>query len=287
MKEIVRIENLEAGYGKHKEVFRGLSLSLHGGHIYGLLGKNGAGKSTLLRLMYGLLFPEKGRINVLGYTPKKRLPGFLQQVFMVPEDLYLPDITIPELIRYHSSFYPKFDKNLFDNYLELFEVPVKNRLMGMSYGQKKKVLISLGLATRAPLLLMDEPTNGLDIMSKSQFRKLVSGILDPDTSIIISTHQVKDLENLIDRVMIIDEARILFDRTLPEISNRLSFAILEEGSAPGNALYAEAGIGGTQVVMPNITGEDSRVDLELLYKAVVQNVAEMKNIFETEKEKAI
>ncbi len=173
---MIKIQNLHFAYRK-KAVFNGLNLSLERGHIYGLLGKNGTGKSTLLANIAGLLFPDKGTIEVLGYDPGKRQPWFLREVFMVPEEFYLPDIPLEQLLTYHAAFYPRFNKTQFQKYCTDFEIPLNSTLQHMSYGQKKKVLISFGLATNAALLLMDEPTNGLDIMSKSQFRKVMAGAL--------------------------------------------------------------------------------------------------------------
>src|SRR5882762_11990817 len=148
---------------RRRPVFTGLNLDLRPGYIYGLLGKNGTGKSTLLRNIAGFLFPQRGRIEVLGFTPGKRQPAFLQKVFLLPEDLHLPAITMDEWIRHNAPFYPSFSRQQFNRYIADFEVPVEGRLDEMSYGQQKKALISWALAINAPLLLMDEPTNGLDI----------------------------------------------------------------------------------------------------------------------------
>src|ERR1700694_5615220 len=136
---MINIQNLQFGY-KRKKVFNGLSLSLQAGHIYGLLGKNGTGKSTLLRNIAGLLFPRKGKIDVLGYTPGKRQPQFLQQVFLVPEEFYLPNVSVSKFVACNASFYPRFSQTQFEKYLKEFDVPVGNTLQHMSYGQKKKVL---------------------------------------------------------------------------------------------------------------------------------------------------
>lgn len=265
---MIQIENLHFAYRK-KPVFRGLSLELAPGHIYGLLGKNGTGKSTLLRNIAGLLFPQKGNISVLGQQPANRQPVFLQEVFMVPEEFYLPDLPIGYLLKHLAPFYPKFNKGQFEKYITDFEIPADQPLQQMSYGQKKKVLISFGLASNASVLLMDEPTNGLDIMSKSQFRKVMAGALDEGKCIVISTHQVKDLENLIDRVTIIDEGKILFDQTVEAISRRLHFGISYDAEEIKQSLYSESSLRGNAVITVNTSGEESKLDLELLYKAIV------------------
>ncbi|HVZ55582.1 MAG TPA: ABC transporter ATP-binding protein [Chitinophagaceae bacterium] len=267
---MVSIKNLHFSYRRSK-VFSGLSLQLEPGFVYGLLGKNGTGKSTLLRVIAGLLFPDQGEIRVAGQVPAKRKPSFLQEVFMVPEEFYLPDVPLDFLLRYQASFYPGFSREQFDRYIREFEIPSGNTLQNLSYGQKKKVLISFGLAANTSLLLLDEPTNGLDIMSKSQFRKVMAGALNEKKCIIISTHQVKDLENLIDRITIIDEGAILFDQPIEQVARRLAFRISYDNAEIAAALYSEQSLKGSAIVSNNPAGEESKIDLELLYKAIVHN----------------
>jgi ABC-2 type transport system ATP-binding protein len=275
---MITIQNLHFAYQK-KPVFKGLTLQLAPGHIYGLLGKNGTGKSTLLRSIAGLLSPDQGKIEVLGYTPFERKPAFLQEIFMVPEEFYLPNVKMGHLIKYHAPFYPKFNLAEFEKYITDFEIPLDATLQNMSYGQKKKVLISFGLASNASMILMDEPTNGLDIMSKSQFRKVMAGVMDSNKCIIISTHQVKDLENLIDRVTIIDEGKILFDQNIDTIGNKLSFRISFDAAEAEQAIYCESSLRGNAIISPNIEKEESKIDLELLYKAILLKGKSIENIF--------
>lgn len=275
---MIDIKNLHFGYKKRK-VFNGLSLSLQAGHIYGLLGKNGTGKSTLLKNIAGFLFPREGSIQVMGFTPGKRQPEFLRNVFMVAEEFYLPDVSVEKYVRLNAPFYPNFSLEQFRQYLQEFDIPKENTLQSMSYGQKKKVLISFALACNTALLLMDEPTNGLDIMSKSKFRKVIAGAVDDQKCIVISTHQVKDLESLIDRITIIDEGQILFDQTIDSINRQLQFKISFNHEEVKEALYKEPSLQGNAVVCANIDGEDTKLDLELLYKAVVTNGEAVRNVF--------
>ena len=275
---MIHIQNLSFAY-KKKPVFDNLNLQFEAGHVYGLLGKNGTGKSSLLRNIAGLLSPKKGSIKVNGFTPFERLPVFLEDVFMVPEEFYLPDITVPTYLKCFAPFYPRFDSNKFSNYLSSFEIPADSTLQNMSYGQKKKVLISFAIATNAKVLLMDEPTNGLDIISKSQFRKILAEALDEDRCIIISTHQVKDLENLIDRVTVIDEGKILFDENVEEITKKLSFRFAYNEADAATSFYSESLLKGHLIVTPNVEGEESKLDLELLYKAIVTNSDKITKLF--------
>lgn len=275
---MISVQHLHFGYPR-KPVFNDLSLELKPGFIYGLLGKNGTGKSTLLRNIAGLLFPRKGKVEVMGFNPAKRSPAFLQEVFLVPEEFHMPDLSLMDLERHYAPFYPKFDKAQFRKYVAEFNIPLEGSLQKMSYGQKKKVLISLGLATNTSVLLMDEPTNGLDIMSKSQFRKVMAGALDENKCVIISTHQVKDLENLIDRITIIDEGKILFDQSIEDISRKLSFHISFDPQEIHDAIYQESSLRGSTIISANTEGEESKIDLELLYKAIITNQAKVQRIF--------
>ena len=276
---MIAIQNLHFAY-KKKKVFNGLSLSLQAGHIYGLLGKNGTGKTTLLRNISGLLVPDQGDVKVLDFVPGKRNPEFLRELFMVPEEFYLPNVSIEKFVACNAPFYPKFDHSQFEGYLKEFDIPADNKLQQMSYGQKKKALISFGLACNTSLLLMDEPTNGLDIMSKSQFRKVIAGAIDDNKCIIICTHQVKDMESLIDRITIIDEGRILFDQTVDRITSKLSFRISFDSAEVRSALYREESLKGSAIITENMDNEEGKLDLEMLYKAIVTNGEAIRSVFQ-------
>lgn len=276
---MIHLDRVSFGYSKHQKLFENLSLNLEAGHIYGLLGKNGAGKSSLLRNMVGLLFPLDGKISVAGYEPKKRQPAFLQDVFFIPEEIYLPSVTIEKYLDMLAPFYPKFDERQFRGYITELDIPEKNKLTGMSYGQKKKVLIAFALATNTKVLIMDEPTNGLDIPSKSQFRKLVSSVLDKNRLILISTHQVRDLDNLIDSIIILEDSQILLQHSLDIVTERLCFGTLSNVEFDNRVLYSEPSLRGYRAVFENSDQEDSRVDLEQLFNAVMENPGRIQKIF--------
>jgi ABC-2 type transport system ATP-binding protein len=277
---MIRIQNLSFAY-KKKPVFQDLNLEFKAGHVYGLLGRNGTGKSSLLLNIAGLLRPKNGSITVDGHIPSKRLPVFLEDIFLVPEEFYLPDITIAAFLKHYAPFYPRFNKGKFNSYIALFEIPADSTLQNMSYGQKKKVLISFALATNTRIILMDEPTNGLDIIGKSQFRKLLAEALDEERCVIISTHQVKDLENLIDRVTIIDDGKILFDQNVEEIAKKLSFRFAYDESELATAFYSESSVMGNVIVTHNEAGQEGKLDLELLYKAIVTSSDKITQLFQS------
>jgi len=276
---MIYLDRVSFGYSKRKKLFSDLSLRLAPGHIYGLLGKNGAGKSSLLRNIAGLLFPLEGKIEVSGREPKKREPAFLQDIFFLPEEIYLPSVTMAKYLEILSPFYPKFDKDQFMAYIAEFDIPEGNKLTDMSYGQKKKVLIAFALATNTNVLIMDEPTNGLDIPSKSQFRKVVSNVLSSERIILISTHQIRDLDNLIDSIIILEDSKILIQHSLEVVAERLCFATLPNVEYDSRVLYSEPSLWGYNAVFENSDQEESRVDLEQLFNAVMENPSRIQSIF--------
>src|ERR1017187_980154 len=187
---MIQIKNLSFGYNRKKLLYKNLTLTLEAGSIYGLLGKNGAGKSTLLKNLVGLLFPTEGSILVNGYAPKKRLPSFLETIYFIPEEVYVPALTIHRYMNLFSPFYPGFDKVKFFDYLAQLDVKDEGKLNTLSFGQQKKFIIAFALACNTRILLLDEPTNGLDIPSKIRFRKLIASVFNDDRMIFISTHQI-------------------------------------------------------------------------------------------------
>lgn len=273
---MIYAEHLEFSYRKNKKVFSGLDLTLTEGHVYGLLGKNGAGKSTLLKLLCGLLFPEKGSLAVMGHSPRQRKPSFLSDLFFIPEEIYLPEMKMRDYGKWIAPFYPRFNAEQLEAYMEEFEVSGEEKLNRMSYGQRKKALICLGLACNTRLLIMDEPTNGLDIPSKSHFRRLISSVTTDERCVIISTHQVRDLENLIDAIVVIDESRILVNTPTDRITEKLMFKSLGEQEF---ALFAEESLKGRWGVVPNERKEESKLDMELFFNAVLENPERIRQMF--------
>ena len=278
---MIQLQGISFGYSRHHRLFQDLNLTLEAGHIYGLLGKNGAGKSSLLRNMVGLLYPNQGRIDVAGFTPRKRQPAFLEEVYFIPEEIALPAVTVDKYLAVFAPFYPKFNEQQFRYYLTEFDVPFISHLDGLSFGQRKKTLIAFAMACNTRVLIMDEPTNGLDIPSKRQFRKLLSAVVTDDKLIIISTHQVRDLDNLIDSIIVLDEQEILLHQRLDEISERLRFGTLSSTENDQRVLYAEPSLLGYTVVMENLERQESKVDLERLFNAAVQNPERIRQLFTT------
>ncbi len=266
---MIQLTDLSFGYRKQPPLFDGLNLSLGAGHIYGLLGKNGSGKTTLLKNMVGLRYPTAGRAMMGGLDTAKRYPDVLSRVFFLPEEPYIQDHTARAFLKMYSGFYPTFDRALFAGYLEAFEVPEKRVLTKLSLGQQKKFMVAFALACRTRLLVMDEPTNGLDIPSKVQFRKVLASAFDEDRCIVLSTHQVRDLDNLIDSVIILHDGAIKLHAPLEQLTERIRFGRVS--GAATSILYGEETFDGTHAILPNPEGISSKPDLELLFNGVVSD----------------
>lgn len=272
---MITLKELSFSYSRKKEVLDRINLEVGSGHICGLLGKNGEGKTTLLNLLSGQIFPDQGSCLVLEEIPAERNARFLQQIFLLPEEISMPEVTAIEYIKMYAPFYPTFRDDICKACVESFEINLSDRLSKMSQGQRKKVAITLALAAHTPLLLMDEPTNGLDIPSKTTFRRLVASLIDDNQTVIISTHQVRDLESLIDTVLILDQRQILLNKTLNEIGEKLYFGPLlpEE-----KALYSEPTPQGTIGVTAREDKEETAVSLELLFNAAITYPKEIQRI---------
>ena len=272
---MITLKELSFSYSRKKEVLDRINLEVGSGHICGLLGKNGEGKTTLLNLLSGQIFPDQGSCLVLEEIPSERNARFLQQIFLLPEEISMPEVTAIEYIKMYVPFYPTFRDDICKACVESFEINLSDRLSKMSQGQRKKVAITLALAAHTPLLLMDEPTNGLDIPSKATFRRLVASLIDDNQTVIISTHQVRDLESLIDTVLILDQRQTLLNKTLNEIGEKLYFGPLlpEE-----KALYSEPTPQGTIGVTAREDKEETAVSLELLFNAAITYPKEIQRI---------
>jgi ABC-2 type transport system ATP-binding protein len=266
---LIRVDNCDYwyGHGHGPALFSKFSLELEGGGVCGLLGRNGAGKSTLLRLLAGLAFPRSGGIEVLGYEPRRRRIDMLARMFFLPEDFHLPDMDGYEYHRLHAPFWPRFDEERFEACLDEFELTRAVRLGASSLGERKKFLLAFGLATGAELLLLDEPTNGLDIPAKAAFRNIIDQGSDEGRLYLVSTHQARDLRDVIDRVVIIDHGMLLFNRTLAETGRAIRFDVRRD--RPAESLHAWRTAAGWVYATPGVT--TGPVDIEALFEAVTNN----------------
>ncbi len=268
---MIQINDLEFSYKKKQKLFQGLNLELPPGSIIGLLGKNGAGKTSLLKLMAGLLYPKHGNCSVFGKESRLRLPSLLSDMYFLPEEIYAPLLKVTEFVNLYSPFYPNFSANDFAKHLQEFEIDGSENLRRMSFGQKKKVLIAFSLATNCRLLLMDEPTNGLDIPSKSQFRRIIASAVSDERSIIISTHQIRDLGLMIDPILILDQSRFILNSSQDDVLNTISFVKANSRDEISDALYSEEAAGMIHAIVPKREHISSLLDIELLFNAAISS----------------
>ena len=272
---MVQLKSVSFSYGKRTPLFDMLDFALEPGGMYGLLGKNGAGKTSLLRIISGMLFPDSGSAEVLGYRAGERLPQMLSQIFIVPEEFYLPGIRAADYISAYAPFYPDFDHEVLHSSLAEFELDTGALLSALSYGQRKKFIVAFALATQARLVLFDEPTNALDIPGKSQLRKLLLRHLSDERAFLISTHQVRDLAPVMDPISIIDEGRLVFQASSDQIDRSLRTRVVPS-EPEGGVIYSEQGLGGYAVLEAG-PSEGQPVDVELLFNAVMHDSSAVRN----------
>lgn len=281
---MIRIENMSFIYPKgRRNIHTNLSLNLEENKIYGLLGKNGTGKSTLLYLIAGLLKPTKGTITMdaisdetgeaVNHSTFERHPEVLRETFFVNEEYTLPPLTLDEWSNSLGGFYPTYSEEMFRQCLADFDITGNPKLTTLSMGQQKKIIISFALASGVKYLFMDEPTNGLDIPSKAQFRKVVSSCMSEERTIIISTHQVHDIEFLLDHIIIIDNDRLLLNASTGEITDKFTFEYRIPGSSMEGVIYQEPTLqGNATMAYRKSTDPETNLNLELLFNATVNGL---------------
>ena len=278
--KMIDVAGLSFSYGSKKsKVLDNFSMSLEKGSVYGLLGKNGTGKSTLLYLMAGLLRPQAGRVLYKGDDVTKRYPTTLQDMFLVPEEFALPNVSLKQYVKLNAPFYPHFSDELLNACLRDFDMNEDIHLGELSMGQKKKAFMCFALATNTSLLMMDEPSNGLDIPSKSQFRKVIASGMTDEKSVIISTHQVRDIDSLLDHVLIMDGTQLLLNQPVASICERLYFAEQGMNEPTDDALYVQPSLQGNSVILPNTYHEDSKLNLEVLFNATLAERVKIQQMF--------
>lgn len=264
---MIQIDHLSFEYG-HKTVYNDFSLAIQDPGIYGLFGRNGSGKSTLLKLISGLLFAHGGRLSVMGHEPHHREPDFLAQVYIVPEEFHLPNISLVQLIKSQAPFYPSFSRAHFQEYAQIFEIPTDKGFETMSLGQKKKAVIAFALATHTPILLMDEPTNGLDILGRAQFKSILARPEHASRIVLISTHQAHDLESLMSHVLFVDGGQLALAADMMTLQRALCMGVTDDIGLLSDVIYQEQLGQQVAYVAANHSTQALPIHLELLYKAL-------------------
>jgi ABC-2 type transport system ATP-binding protein len=281
---MIDMRQIRFGYGRRAPLFEALDFSVRPGGVVGLLGKNGAGKTSLLKIGTGLLFPAGGRAELFGRSASARNPEGLARIAYIPEQFEVPSERLKAYVDFHRGYYPRFDSDLMERYLDRFEVAGNERLNQLSYGQQKKVLLSFALSTMAELVILDEPTNGLDIPSKQVFRQLIAEAADDQRAVVISTHQVRDVENLIDPIVILDGGTIVFESGMGAIQESVTMRRFpSEAEAVGaGALAWDTRLGSSVALVPRTAsngeplGDD--IDIELLFQAAITQSERLRSL---------
>ena len=276
---MIKINNLGFSYAEDI-VLKDITMTLAEGHIYGLLGENGVGKTTLLTLLSGLKKPRAGKIEIDGRTPFDRQPSLLTDIYYLSDEVAESNMKALDYAKTYGKFWEGFDIGKFTDIMNIFDGDPQQRMNQMSFGQLKKAHIAFALACNTKYLFMDEPTNGLDIPSKAQFRKALLKYTREDATLLISTHQVRDLENVIDPIIILDKQQVLLNASIQEISEKLYFDY--SGEADPAALYSEMTPGGCIQVLSNVTQAESKVNIEALFNTVHQHKDMIQYIFTKE-----
>ena len=292
---MIEIKNLSLGFVKSngihttrvnleavKPVLENLSLTIEPGHVYGLIGRNGAGKTTLMNCITGILtFKRKHQpIYLDGVRLNVNNPNDHAKLFYVTDTISSIHILADAFANTLACFYPSFSIESYKEYMEMFHMDRNVFIDELSLGEKKSVFLSYAFASGAPYIIMDEPTNGLDITSRKVFRKLIASYMTPDRAIVISTHHINEISSLLDHILILDKRHLVFDRSVMETGSVLSFIESDDEDLRQQALYSMKSAYGNRMILPNTGGTDSEIDYELLFEAVLENGKAIIEMFE-------
>ena len=267
---MIQVNELTFSYPQKSNLFDNLSLRLPAGEIIGLLGRNGVGKSTLIKLLSSLLTPQQGVICFQGKAITRGAELY-SRLMVVPDEFTLPKVTVKSFVQHTAPLYPAFNQEQFDHYCNVLEVDCSAKFSDLSMGQRKKAYLAFALACNVELLLLDEPTNGLDITAKAALRSILAAYADESKTIIISTHQAHDIENLVDRVVILEGGNVLINQSVAELQQLFGFGIV----VGREAIYSQQSVAGQVGIWRADSDEEGRFDLELMFNAAIKATGEV------------
>jgi ABC-2 type transport system ATP-binding protein len=217
---IIEIKNLTKTYGKNRGI-DGVNLLVEKGEIFGFIGPNGAGKSTTIKLLLNLIFPNNGEAKIFGLDCVNQTTRIKEDIGYVPSEVrYYDDIKVSEIIQYAKSFKKNVDISYLDSLIKDFDIDLDKRIFELSLGNKKKVAIIQALLHKPKLLILDEPTNGLDpLVQQKLFNELVS-LRNQGSTIFLSSHNLTEVEEFCDRVAIIKEGKIIEVRNIEDFAHK-------------------------------------------------------------------
>ena len=199
-----------------------LTMTVPKGAVYGLVGPNGAGKSTAIRHMTGVYRPDKGEIAMEGATVYEN-PAVKERIGYIPDDIFFfPSATMEDMRSYYQGIYPNFDNDLFEKLFEVFQLPRKGQLRRFSKGMQKQAAFHLSICTRPDLLILDEPVDGLDpVMRRQVWSLILSDVAQRGTTVVISSHNLRELEDICDHVGIMDHGKMLLEKSLADMQGNI------------------------------------------------------------------
>jgi ABC-type multidrug transport system ATPase subunit len=220
MSELLKIKSLRKSFGRHP-VFSGLNMNLSAGKVYGLLGLNGEGKTTLIRILMGVIPADSGEIHYKDSAVSFRSAAYREEVGYIPEDpFFFGGMRIRELLDFNAAFYGCWDGGRADDLLKRFSLDRKARIKTLSRGMKLRLEMAVALAARPALLVLDDPTSGLDVPTRHDFlQDIIRELADSGTTILFATHLVHELERIVDHLFILDGGRIILDEGYEAVKN--------------------------------------------------------------------
>jgi ABC-2 type transport system ATP-binding protein len=229
---VIEIRNLSRRFGA-SDALSNVSLTIPRGVVFGLVGTNGAGKTTLIRHAMGLLRPQRGSVSVFGLDPVSNPTAVLSRVGYLSEVNELPEwMRVEELIRFTRSFYPNWDESYASSLQQMFELDPNKQVQQLSKGQRARVGLLLALAYRAELLILDEPSSGLDpLVRRDILRAVIETIVQEGRTVLFSSHLLDEVERVADHVAIIESGRIIHNEPLEQLKSRYHRLVLHFDSA--------------------------------------------------------
>lgn len=267
---MIHIKDLRLSYTDTEPVLENLQLHLEKGGIYALAAPNGEGKTSLLKSLAGLRFPDAGQLSVLGFEPAKREVGFLQQLYFLPSEPSLPAWSPAKIGHIYGAFYPNFSKIQYEKLLDDFKITPNKSMKNLSFGQQRRVQLAFALAVKTPILLLDEPTLGLDIAGKDQFRRSLIQATEEGQLVIIATHLLMEIEPVLEELLILHQRQIWSQISLSRAAAVFSYHLSSRPPVPDTNSYGRRVPGGWLIIKADGSPSTARPDIETLYLGLTE-----------------
>lgn len=269
---MITLRDASYSYRKKVEALTGITCEVHPG-IHLVMGANGTGKTTLLHLMAGLRYPTSGVCLLDGEELRLRRPSQLCRVQYFSPDMDFPEKSVEQMVSRHAPFFPRFDAGMLSRNLAAFSIDPRRKFTDLSFGNAIKVRLAYMLALRCEVLLLDEPTVGLDFEGRCQFGRLLMECVDEDQTVVVSTHSLSEFEPLYDSVMFLRDGRLLLQATFADISRWVTSVVT--ATPPADAIYSEMRMGRCHSIVPaEVDDMESALDCTLLYNALSSTSAD-------------